>query len=112
MYVCTVVLPALNWLIRIDVGYVEGGSFARYARVDENGAGDSYTCPIGPDTNDIGLSTVAVVDLIKDLNWNEIDGEIRVVHIGSIGPEQFSGILEQVYPAYALRQMTTSDTAH
>ena len=108
----TLSLPDLNWLIRVDVSVDAHGSFARYARTDEHGNVESYTVPIGPDTNDIGLSAIAIVDLIRDLNFAEVDGAVHVAHAGSIGQEAFGDILVAVAPAYVLARLCTSATVN
>ena len=112
MYVCTVSLPALNWLIRVDVEVNEDGSpWASYVRIDAYGAPDDYVCPIS-DPYGIGLPTVAIVDLIRDLNWSEVRGHVEVVHQGAVNQKDLEGILASVRPAYAIGNLATTGTVH
>ena len=107
-YVCTLMLPAINWTLRVDTATTLAGTMARYRRTDEKGDEDQYSYPIGPDTHGVGMDTIAIVDLIRDLNWNNIGGAIYVVHAGSIDQEGLEMILAQVHPAYRLRNLATS----
>jgi hypothetical protein len=84
---------------------------ASYIRIDANGEPDNYVCPIS-DPYGIGLTTVAIVDLIRDLNWSEITGVIEVVHRGAIGPADLEQILVQVKPAYVIGSLATTGTRH
>lgn len=97
-------------MIRVDVTVEEGVSFAIYVRIDEDGEGDHYTSPLGPDTQGIGLPTMAIIDLIRDLNWADITGMIFVAHRGVIGQNDLERIMTQVSPAYAIRNLATTAT--
>ena len=108
MYCCTLALPSLNWLIRVECHTLLVGSTATYRRTDTQGNEDSYSCPIGPDSHGVGIPTIAIIDLIKDLNFAEIDGAILVAHAGAIAQDDLNDILEQVRPAYAIRALATT----
>lgn len=108
MYVCTVSLPDLNWLIRTDVYELGGNMMAEYTRIDAKGIADTYTCPIGPDQYDVGMPTIAIIALVRDLNWCGIEGHIHVVHHGALDQDDLLDILQQVHPVYALRNLTTT----
>jgi len=55
---------------------------------------------------------VAIVDLIRDLNWSEVRGHVEVVHQGAIDQKDLEGILAQVRPAYAIGNLATTGTVH
>lgn len=84
---------------------------ASYIRIDANGSPDDYICPIS-DPYGIGLPTVAIVDLIRDLNWSEVRGRVEVVHHGAIDQADLEHILTSVRPAYAIGSLATTGTVH
>lgn len=110
MYVATLALPGLNWLIRIDVEDTDQGPMASYVRVDEHGTPEGYTVPIGPDLHRIGLPAISIVDLVHDLNWNGVDGLVSVVHRGAIDQAGLETILAGLRPVYELRNAMTTST--
>jgi len=110
MYVATLCLPEINWLIRVDVRTTLAGTSAMYRRTDDKGDEDSYACPIGPDTHDVGLPTIAILTLIKDLNWCGIDGHIHVTHRGMLDQDDLIDILTEINPAYVLLNSMTTGT--
>jgi hypothetical protein len=108
MYVATFCLPDLNWLIRVDVHEQEGNVMATYRRTARNGDEESYSCPLGPDQYDIGYPTIAIITMIRDLNWAEISGHMHVIHHGALDQDDLIDILQQVHPAYAIRNLMTT----
>lgn len=112
MYVCTVRVSDLNWMIRVECFHTLAGAFATYRRTDEHGEEESYSCPIGPDQHGIGLPTVAIIDLVRDLDWTDAMSVLHVVHAGALNADEVHSIMVQMAPAYQIRDMTTTRSAH
>lgn len=112
MYVCTVSIVDLNWMVRIECFHTLAGPFATYTRTDEHGEQEAYSCPIGPDNANVGLPTVAVLDLVRDLDWSEAMGALQVVHAGAIDHAAMRSILLRAAPAYQARALTTTTSTH
>lgn len=105
MYVCTLGTAFGPWLIRVDCATTLMGSVATYTRTNTDGEVDSFSCPIGPDSRGEGLPTLAVRELLSDMQFADIGGSVMLVLPGpEFGEDDLVALVAQMVPSWALLQ--------
>lgn len=115
MYVATFSLEHGPWLIRVDVitrttllGPVHLG---HYTKTDSEGVQHDNLTTLGADVHGVGLPSLAVIDLIRDLHFSGIDGGINLVHsAGNFTQDDLDLILGGVGAGLAIQSLATSAT--
>lgn len=115
MYVATFSLEHGPWLIRVDVvtrvtlfGPVHLG---HYIKTDSDGVQHDNVTTLGPDVQGVGLPTLAVIDLIRDLNFAGIDGGINLVHSAPcFTQDDLDQIIGGMGAGLAIQSLATSAT--